>query len=387
MADARVRDLPSYLRPGDCLVLNDTRVLAARLADCRTPSGGRIALTLLEPAAIPEGERTGGASGGGAASEGAQGDGGGEGALPACWHALAKPARGLEPGATLALGEEAQARVLARRETPGGGPPQFLIEFAEADGAGGGSTRLAPAAMAALLARYGAPPLPPYIKRPLRASDREDYQTIYAARPGAVAAPTAGLHFTESLLSTAAERGVEIVRATLHVGAGTFLPVRNEDPRAHRIHAEAGRLPPEAAETLARTRGAGGRIVAVGTTTLRLMETAWDRAGGGPQPFAGRTSLYILPGHRFVSADILLTNFHLPRSTLLLLAAAFAGRTRVLAAYRHALAAGYRFSSYGDATLLFRAGEEEGAQGESLKEGAEKGAEAEAGKREEGRGA
>jgi S-adenosylmethionine:tRNA ribosyltransferase-isomerase len=198
-------------------------------------------------------------------------------------------------------------------------------------------------------------PLPPYIKR-LRGGDprdRADYQTIFARAEGAVAAPTAGLHFTPALLEELAERGIGWTTLTLHVGPGTFLPVKSADPRDHKMHAEWGVLPVETAERVAATRRAGGRVVAVGTTSLRLLESAAAETGE-VRPFAGETRLFILPGHRFRAIDMLLTNFLLPRSTLLMLVAALAGHERIKAAYAHAVAAGYRFFSYGDACLIER---------------------------------
>ena len=198
-------------------------------------------------------------------------------------------------------------------------------------------------------------PLPPYIKRPRGgdARDRADYQTIFARAEGAVAAPTAGLHFTAALLEALADRGIGWTTLTLHVGPGTFLPVKTADPRDHKMHAEWGVLSAETAERIAATRRAGGRIVAVGTTSLRLLESA-AAENGEIRPFAGETRLFILPGYRFRAIDLLLTNFHLPRSTLLMLVAAFAGLDRIKSAYAHAVASGYRFFSYGDACLIER---------------------------------
>ncbi|MEE8203507.1 MAG: tRNA preQ1(34) S-adenosylmethionine ribosyltransferase-isomerase QueA, partial [Alphaproteobacteria bacterium] len=203
------------------------------------------------------------------------------------------------------------------------------------------------------LARHGAAPLPPYIPRPEGpdARDARDYQTVYARRDGAVAAPTAGLHFTTELLAALGERGARSAFVTLHVGAGTFLPVKVADTRDHRMHAEAGRIDAAAAEAVNATRAAGGRVVAVGTTSLRLLETAADD-DGQVAPFAGETALFIVPGYRFTAVDVLLTNFHLPRSTLFMLVCAFAGLERMRAAYAHAMEAGYRFYSYGDGSLL-----------------------------------
>jgi S-adenosylmethionine:tRNA ribosyltransferase-isomerase len=207
----------------------------------------------------------------------------------------------------------------------------------------------------AALARYGEMPLPPYIKRPngADARDREDYQTVYARTAGAVAAPTAGLHFTETLLSAIERRGIGRETLTLHVGAGTFLPVKADDTRDHRMHAERGRITAATAERINRTRAGGGRIVAVGTTALRLLESAASE-DGRLLPFDGSTDIFITPGYHFRIVDMLMTNFHLPRSTLFMLVAAFAGLERMKSAYAHALAGGYRFYSYGDTSLLRR---------------------------------
>jgi len=209
--------------------------------------------------------------------------------------------------------------------------------------------------LAEALRRYGRVPLPPYIRRPdgPEPADRDDYQTIFAAHDGAVAAPTAGLHFTPDLLAAIRERGVTMVPVTLHVGAGTFLPVKADDIRDHRMHAERGEIPLATAEAVNAARAAGGRVAAVGTTALRLLETVADE-DGWLHPFRGETAIFITPGYRFRIVDLLLTNFHLPRSTLFMLVCAFAGTERMRAAYAHAIAAGYRFYSYGDASLLRR---------------------------------
>ena len=207
--------------------------------------------------------------------------------------------------------------------------------------------------MRAAIERAGTVPLPPYIPRTRGADarDRADYQTVFAAHDGAVAAPTAGLHFTDALLSALHERGIARATLTLHVGLGTFQPIRTPDIAAHRMAAERGRIGPAAAAAINRTRAAGGRVVAVGSTALRLIETAAD-AHGRVRPFDGETDLYIMPGYRFRATDLMLTNFHLPRSSLYVLVAAFAGLARIRAAYAHAIAAGYRFYSYGDCCLL-----------------------------------
>ena len=307
LSDHHVRDLPKLLRPGDILVVNDTRVIPAQLEAMR--GGARIGITLDQPRA----------------------DG--------TWHALARNARRLREGDTLTFAGGLSATVAARE--PGGGVALRFDREGEA--------------FAAALNLAGALALPPYIERPSgpTEADAADYQTVFADREGAVAAPTAGLHFTPRLLAALAERGVMRANVTLHVGAGTFLPVRTDDVRAHRMHAERGEVTQTAANAINAARGAGGRIVAVGTTSLRVLETAADKAGA-VRPWRGETDLFILPGHEFRTAEMLLTNFHLPRSTLLMLVSAFAGAERIRAAYKYAIAAGYRFYSYGDATLLER---------------------------------
>jgi S-adenosylmethionine:tRNA ribosyltransferase-isomerase len=258
------------------------------------------------------------------------------------WHALVRNARRLRAGDTLAIegAEDCTARVL---DTPAGGAVR--LDFGPDQ-----------AALAAALERAGEIPLPPYIARPdgPRAADAADYQTIFAERPGAVAAPTASLHFTPALRDAIAARGVARATVTLHVGAGTFLPLRGPDPRAHRLHAEWGEVTEPAAAAINAARAAGGRIIAIGTTALRLLESAVDDTGR-LHPFRGLTDIYLLPGHRFRSADVLMTNFHLPCSTLFMLVCAFAGTARMKAAYAHAIARRYRFYSYGDASLIERA--------------------------------
>ncbi len=298
-----VRDLPALLRPGDLLVVNDTRVLPTRF---RT---GGIELTLVEPR---DGSR---------------------------WTAFARPARRLAAGQELRLAPDLAATVEGRE--PDG---RVTLRF---DRAG--------EALLAAIERHGAMPLPPYIRR--RApdpADRADYQTAFARVPGAVAAPTAGLHFTEGLLAALDARGVRRVALTLHVGLGTFAPVRVADTDEHRLHAEWFRVPEATAAAIAATRAAGGRIVAVGTTVLRALESAVD-AAGEVRPVTGRTELFITPGWRFRTADLLLTNFHLPRSTLFMLVCAFGGLERMRRAYAVAIAERLRFYSYGDACLIERA--------------------------------
>ncbi len=310
LSDRRVGDLPELLRAGDLLVANDTRVIPAQLRARR--GAARIGITLDRPLA----------------------DG--------SWHALARNARRLRVGDILAFD----------------GCDGFAAEVAGRDGDGGVTLVFdrAGEAFSQALAQAGALALPPYIARPEgpTAQDQADYQTVFAAHDGAVAAPTAGLHFTQALLARLAACGVSRVMLTLHVGAGTFLPVRGETLTGHRIHAEHGVLDAAACAAINAARSAGRRIVAVGTTSLRLLETATG-ADGETRPFAGETDIFIHPGRLVRSADLLLTNFHLPRSTLFMLVCAFAGTVRMQAAYAHAVASGYRFYSYGDATLLTRA--------------------------------
>ena len=310
VTDAGVRDLPGLLRPGDVMVVNDTRVIPARLHARRGAARVEIMLNRAEGGGI--------------------------------WHALIRNARRLRAGDVIEV-EGAEACRATVLDAPEGGAAR--LDFGPDQ-----------AALAAALETAGEVPLPPYIARPEgpRAEDAADYQTIFAERPGAVAAPTASLHFTEALLAAIAAHGVTRATVTLHVGAGTFLPLRAEDPRAHRLHAEWGEITPEAAAAINAARAAGGRIVAIGTTALRLLESAVD-AEGRIGPFRGLTDIYLLPGHRFRSADLLMTNFHLPKSTLFMLVCAFAGTDRMKGAYAHAIAQRYRFYSYGDATLLERA--------------------------------
>jgi len=290
-----IRDLAALLRPGDLLVANDARVIPARLAGKKRGTGGRVELLLVEP-------------------EGAG------------WLALAGSSKPLRPGAVVEV-EGAAFEVLEAR---GGG--EVLVSV--------------PADLPAFLDRAGSVPLPPYIERAPVSEDRERYQTVYARVPGAVAAPTAGLHFTPRLLEALRSRGVELATLTLHVGPGTFLPVRSARTEEHRMHRERFEIPPATALAHARCRERGGRVVAVGTTALRALEASGARAG------PGATDLFITPGYRFRAVDALLTNFHLPRSTLFMLVAAFAGLDRVLAAYREAVRLRYRFFSYGDAMVI-----------------------------------
>jgi len=306
LADYTVRDLPGLLRPGDLLVVNDTKVIPAQLTAMR--GAARVGITLDRR--LDDGS----------------------------WRVLLRNARRVKAGDRLEIDPEFSADVLAVLD---GGAAVLRFETAD---------------FYAALDRAGALALPPYIARPegVTPADAADYQTMFAAHEGAVAAPTAGLHFTPGLLDALAARGVAVVKVTLHVGAGTFLPVRVDDVREHRMHAERGFVSAEAAARLNAVRAAGGRIVPVGTTALRLIESAADD-DGVVRAFDGETDIFILPGYQFKVADLLFTNFHLPHSTLLMLVSAFAGMERIRAAYAHAIAAGYRFYSYGDACLLERA--------------------------------
>jgi len=306
LVDRHVRDLPGLLRAGDLLVVNDTRVIPARLTGRRGEA--RIEVTLHQ--------RRG----------------------PADWLAFARPARRLKPGDTIRFAEDLSAEVVEKREA---GEVALRFETPDLDAA---------------LESHGVMPLPPYIERPREgiAADRADYQTVYATHRGAVAAPTAGLHFTDALLAGMEAAGVSVARVTLHVGAGTFLPVKAKRVEDHRMHAEWGRIDAETAARIQAARDAGGRIVAAGTTSLRLLESAAP-APGRIEAFEGETDIFITPGYKFRMTDLLLTNFHLPRSTLFMLVAAFSGLARMKAAYAHAIANHYRFYSYGDACLLHRA--------------------------------
>ena len=309
LGDHVFSDLPDLLAPGDILVFNDTRVLPSRLTGRRGKA--KVEVTLHKPA----------------------GDG--------FWYAFARPAKRLKPGDRIDFAPDFAAEVADRGEAG-----EVTLVFAQRD-----------EALLAALHRHGAMPLPPYIRRDAGGDprDRDDYQTIFAARDGAVAAPTAGLHFTEDLLAALAARGLKQTRVTLHVGAGTFLPVKAERAEDHRMHAERGQVSAEAAAAIEAARAAGGRVVAVGSTALRLLESAAD-AAGRIQPFEGETAIYILPGYHFKAVDLMITNFHLPRSTLFMLVAAFSGLETMKAAYGHAIKQSYRFYSYGDACLLRRKG-------------------------------
>lgn len=306
--DAIVRDLPDFLRPGDRLVLNDTKVIPARLRGTRTRGEAVAAIeaTLLEPTAA------------------------------GLWKALVKPLRKLKEGEEIVFSERLSATFAGREDT------EALLDF-----------NLKGADFDAALAEAGQMPLPPYIeaKRKADAQDREDYQTIWADRPGAVAAPTASLHFDAALMAALAARGVETTRVTLHVGAGTFLPVKVENLDTHRMHSEWGEVTEGAAVEINTTKARGGRVIPVGTTALRLIESAAP-AMGVIAPWRGPTDIFIRPGYAFKLADGLMTNFHLPKSTLMMLVSALMGLDRMREVYAHAIEERYRFFSYGDASLL-----------------------------------
>ncbi|MCB9956705.1 MAG: tRNA preQ1(34) S-adenosylmethionine ribosyltransferase-isomerase QueA [Parvularculaceae bacterium] len=317
LADLAVRDLPSLLRPGDLLVLNDTKVIPAQLKGVRParsagaadPQPVELDVTLHKRLSLDS------------------------------WKAFVRPAKRIREGDRIDFAPEFFATVTTRD----GAEAELKFNVSGAD-------------FDAALARAGAPPLPPYIarKREVTEADTRDYQTVYADEPGSVAAPTAGLHFTDDLFAALDARGVSRVTITLHVGAGTFLPVTADDTRDHVMHAEWGEITEAQAAAINEARAKGGRIIAVGTTALRLLESAADEAGT-VHPFADETAIFITPGYRFRAVDLLMTNFHLPRSTLFMLVSAFAGTERMKAAYAHAIEAGYRFYSYGDASLLEKA--------------------------------
>ena len=319
LTDARVSELPEFLRPGDALVVNDTRVIAARLDGIRVRGDAvaSVQATLIKR-------------------------------IDDCrWQALVRPAKKLRIGERIRFGEtsESAACLLAALDAEveeKGEAGEVLLRFG-----------FAGAALDEAIERMGSPPLPPYIaaRRPPEEKDRADYQTMFAKHVGAVAAPTAGLHFTAALVERVAARGAKIHRVTLQVGPGTFLPVKADDTRDHRMHAEEGSISEATVEALNEARASGGRIVCVGTTSARILESAVDESGR-IRPFAGETSIFITPGYRFRAVDVLMTNFHLPRSTLFMLVAAFSGLETMRGAYAHAIEAGYRFYSYGDACLL-----------------------------------
>ncbi|MFN4201644.1 MAG: tRNA preQ1(34) S-adenosylmethionine ribosyltransferase-isomerase QueA [Tabrizicola sp.] len=308
IADRQVSDLIDILRSGDRLVLNNTKVLPARLfgARQRGEAVAKVEVTLLEPRA------------------------------GAGWRALAKPLRKVQPGERIRFSDRLSARVEEKSET------DLTLAF-----------DLTGEDFDAALAEAGVMPLPPYIaaRRAADDQDRTDYQTVFARHAGAVAAPTASLHFDGDLLRRLADKGVEFTEVTLHVGAGTFLPVKVEDVTSHRMHAEWGRVSAAAAAEINATKRAGGRVIPVGTTALRLIESAADPAGV-VHPFEAETDIFIYPGYRFRVTDALMTNFHLPKSTLMMLVSALIGPDRIRRIYDHAIREGYRFFSYGDSSLL-----------------------------------
>jgi S-adenosylmethionine:tRNA ribosyltransferase-isomerase len=319
LADAVVSDLPRYLRAGDQLVVNDTKVIPAQLSGRRI---GRETEPKIEATLIKrlDGSR---------------------------WRALVRPAKKLAVGDAIRFGNEGRVCLLGNLDAQ--------VEHKGDNGEVTLAFSFHGPVLDQAIADVGAPPLPPYIasKRIPDERDTSDYQTMFATSEGAVAAPTAGLHFTPVLEAALRERGIGLHRVTLHVGAGTFLPVKADDTSAHKMHAEWGTVSAATAEALNEARTKGSRVVAVGTTSLRLLESA-AAEDGTIQAFAGETAIFITPGYRFKAVDVLMTNFHLPRSTLFMLVSAFSGLETMQQAYAHAVAHGYRFYSYGDASLLFR---------------------------------
>jgi len=317
--DRVVSDLPSFLEPGDQVVVNDTKVISAQLHGRRIgrETEPKIDATLIKRI---DGSR---------------------------WQALARPAKKLAEGDRIRFGNEGRVCLLGHLDAE--------VEHKGEEGEVTLSFTFHGPALDQAIADLGSPPLPPYIAGKRAADDRDlsDYQTMFASEEGAVAAPTAGLHFTPALEAALKERGIGLQRLTLHVGAGTFLPVKADDTSGHKMHAEWGSLSEATAATLNEARRRGRRIVAVGTTSLRLLESA-AREDGTIAPFEGETAIFITPGYRFRAVDVLMTNFHLPRSTLFMLVSAFSGLETMKQAYAHALRTGYRFYSYGDACLLFR---------------------------------
>jgi len=317
--DKLIADLPSFLRPGDVVVFNDTRVIPARLFGKRGEAGVEILLhkNLTSPSPLV-------------------GEGGERGYL---WQCFARPSKKIKSGDRVFFAENFHAEVI--RKLPGG---EVLLQF-----------NCTGSVMRAHLERHGHMPLPPYIekKRYADESDKSRYQTVYAKHEGSVAAPTAGLHFTDKLLSAIDAAGATRAHVTLHVGGGTFLPVKTEDTDDHIMHSEFATITPETADLINREKANGGRVIAVGTTSLRTLESAVDE-GGTLNAFSSETDIFITPGYRFKIVDMLLTNFHLPRSTLFMLVSAFCGLEKMQAAYAHAITSNYRFYSYGDACLLYR---------------------------------
>ncbi|WP_105430389.1 tRNA preQ1(34) S-adenosylmethionine ribosyltransferase-isomerase QueA [Neorhizobium sp. T6_25] len=320
LADHRVSDLPGFLKPGDALVFNDTKVIPAQLEGIRhrEGAGGQQVSATLHMRVAPD-----------------------------RWKAFAKPGKRIKTGDRIEFGHGGNACLIGS-----------LAATVEDKGEGGEVTLrfdLSGPALDEAIMAVGHIPLPPYIaaKRPEDAQDQKDYQTIYAREEGAVAAPTAGLHFTPELFAALDAAGIERHFVTLHVGAGTFLPVKADDTAEHKMHQEIGHVSAETAARLNAVKRAGGRVVCVGTTSLRLIESA-AADDGTVKPWSGATGIFITPGYRFKAVDMLMTNFHLPRSTLFMLVSAFCGLETMRAAYSHAITTGYRFYSYGDSSLLFR---------------------------------
>jgi S-adenosylmethionine:tRNA ribosyltransferase-isomerase len=325
LEDRIIRDLPDFLQPGDALVFNDTRVIPARLSGVRQRVGPEgETLTVEVEATLHHRD------------------------APDVWSAFMKPGKRIKPGDRIHFGRSNDAACeLGRLDA--------TVEAKDEDGLITLRFDLAGPALDDAIRDVGVMPLPPYIaaKRPEDDRDRSDYQTVFAAYDGSVAAPTAGLHFTPALLDAIRARGVSTHAVTLHVGAGTFLPVKADDTADHKMHSEWGEVSQQTAAALNAVRAAGGRIVCVGTTSLRLLESATTE-DDVVQPFHGDTAIFITPGYRFRACDVLMTNFHLPKSTLFMLVSAFAGLETMRAAYAHAIDNGYRFYSYGDGSLLFR---------------------------------
>ncbi len=311
IADRRFTDLPEYIRPGDAVVFNDTRVVPARLVG-RRPTGGQAELFLIDRAE----------------------DG--------TWTALARPGRKLKAGAQVAFDDRLAARIEGVDDETGRRHVRLLLDGAPFEDVGSEE---------AAIDAIGRMPLPHYVDREADATDRERYQTVFARQRGAVAAPTAGLHFTPATLDALRQRGATTHEVTLHVGYGTFEPVRVDDLAEHRVAAERIEVAPPTADALNAARAAGARVLAVGTTSTRALESSADAAGRF-HPVSGPTDLTVTPGYRFRAVDALLTNFHLPKSSLLVLTATFGGREAVMEAYRHAVREGYRFYSYGDCMLI-----------------------------------
>lgn len=303
--DDYINHLPDLLRAGDLMIVNNTKVIPAQLTGYKDTA--RVRFTLHQRISCDS------------------------------WRAFAKPAKKCSQGALIQFGDDFHAQIKSRGENG-----EIILQFPDKDDC-----------LDKKIERYGVMPLPPYIKRPHSgdAADRYDYQTVFARYAGAVAAPTAGLHFTDDLRQRLIKKGIHFAEVTLHVGAGTFLPVKTEKLCDHKMHSEWGEVSQSTVDAINQAKRAGGRIIAVGTTSLRILEAAYQ-AEGRLAPFSGETDIFITPGYKFGVIDTLLTNFHLPRSTLLMLVSAFSGRDFILSAYQHAIDAGYRFFSYGDACLL-----------------------------------